>query len=99
MAHLERKIQATEMRCFRRMLSITYRDYVTNAGVRNTIRPVIGPYEDLITNVRKLKLRWYGHISRSTGLVKMILHGTVKRGRRKADRKRDGKIIYQNGQD
>ena len=59
-AELERKIQATEMRCFRRLLGISYRDHVTNEEVRNTIRHATGPYEDLIPTVRKRKLRWYG---------------------------------------
>ena len=81
-AELERKIQATDMRCFQRLLGIYYRDRVTNEEVRNLIRHVIGPYEDIITTVRKLKLRWYGHITRSTGLAKMILQGTLHRGRR-----------------
>ena len=85
-AELERKMQATEMRPFRRLLGISYRDYVTNEEVRNTIRHVIGPYEDLITGVRKLKLRWYGH--KSTGLAKMILQGTVQGGRRKGRQKK-----------
>ena len=97
-AELERKIQATEMRRFRRLLGISYRNHITNEEVRNTIRHGIGPYEDLITGVRKLKLRWYGHITRSTGLVKMILQGTVHGGRSK-DRKRDMKITYHNGRD
>ena len=87
-AELERKIQATEMRRFRRLLGISYRDHVANEEVRNTIRHVIGPYEDLITGVRKLKLRWYGHITRSTGLAKMILQGTVHGGRRKSRQKK-----------
>ena len=78
------------MRRFRRLLGISYRDHVTNEEVRNTIRHVIGPYEDLITGVRKLKLRWYGHImiTRSTGLAKMILQGTVQGGRRKGRQKK-----------
>ena len=32
--------------------------------------------------MRKRKLRWYGHITRSTGLAKMILQGTVQGGSR-----------------
>ena len=56
--------------------------------VRNTIRHVIGPYEDLITGVRKLKFRWYGHITRSKGLAKMILQGTVHGERRKGRQKK-----------
>ena len=44
-------------------------------------------------------MRWYGQINRSTGLAKMILQAGYKEGEEKADRKRDGKIIYQNRQD
>ena len=72
-AELERKIQATEMRCCRRLLGISYRDHVTNEEVRNRIRQAIGPNEDLLTTLKKRKLRWYGHITRSTGLAKMII--------------------------
>ena len=32
--------------------------------------------------VKRRKLQWYGDISRSSGLTKTILQGTVKRGRR-----------------
>ena len=87
-AELGRKMQATEMRCYRRLLGNYYRDHVTNEELRNTIRHAIGPYEDLIKTVRKI-IRWYGHISRSTGLAKMILQGTAQGGRRK-DRQRKG---------
>ena len=59
-----------------------------NEEVRNRIRQAIGPYEDLLTTVKKRKLRWYGHITRSTGLAKMILQGTVQGGRRKGRQKK-----------
>ena len=86
-AELEKKIQATEVIYFRRLLGISYRDHVTNEKVRNRIRQAIGPYEDL-TTVKKRKLRWYGHITRSTGLAKMILQSTVQGGRRKGRQKK-----------
>ena len=35
-----------------------------------------------ISHVKRRKLQWYGHVSRSSGLVKTILQGTVKGGRR-----------------
>ena len=38
--------------------------------------------EDLLTIVNRCKLQWYGHFSRSSGLAKTILQGTVKGGRR-----------------
>ena len=34
--------------------------------------------QDLLTIVKRRKLQWYGHASRSTGLVKTILQGTWK---------------------
>ena len=32
--------------------------------------------------VKRCKLQWYGHVTRSSGLAKTILQGTVKGGRR-----------------
>ena len=61
---------------------------VTNEEVRNTIRHSIGLYEDLIATVRKRKLRWYGHITRSTGHAKMTLQCAVKGGRRRGRQKK-----------
>ena len=39
-------------------------------------------HEDLLTTVKRRKLQWYGHVSRSSALAKTILQGTVKGGRR-----------------
>ena len=47
------------------------------------IQQAIGPMEDLLTMVKRLKLKWYGHVSRSSDLAKTTLQGTV---RRKMDR-------------
>ena len=38
--------------------------------------------------VKRRKLQWYGHVSRSPGLVKTILQGTVKGGRRQGRQKK-----------
>ena len=37
--------------------------------------------------LKKRTLRWYGHISRSSGLAKTLLQGTVKGARRKGKQK------------
>jgi len=86
-AELQRRIQSTEMRCYRKTLGIHYTDHVTNDEVRRKITDAIGPHDDLLTVVRKRKLRWYGHVSRTTGLAKTILQGTVN-GSRKRGRQR-----------
>ena len=86
-AELERKILALEMRCYRKILNISYVDHVTNQTVRNMVFQAIGPHDNLLAIVKQQKLKWYGHISRSSGLAKTILQGTVrgsrKRGRQK----------------
>ncbi|KAI0238997.1 Tctex1 domain-containing protein 1 [Lamellibrachia satsuma] len=87
-ADLQKKIQAMEMRCFRKILHISYKDHVTNDAVRNKIKQAIGPYDDLLTTVKKRKLKWYGHVSRSSGLAKTILQGTVRGGRRRGRQKK-----------
>ena len=81
-AELEKRTQAFEMRCYRRLLNISYKDHVTNEEVRRKIQGAIGEYDELLTLVKKRKLRWFGHVSRSSGLAKTILQGTVK-GKRK----------------
>ena len=63
------------------LLRISYEDYVTNEEVRAKTQQAIGPHEDLII-VKRRKLQWYGHVSRSSGLTKTILQFTVKGGRR-----------------
>ena len=81
-AELQRRIQAMEMRCYRKIQHISYKDHVTNEEVRAKIQQAIGPHEDLLTIVKKHKLQWHGHVSRSSGLANTILQGTVKGGRR-----------------
>ena len=70
------------MRCYRRLLNISYKDHVTNEEVRRKIQAAIGEYDERLTLVKKRKLRWFGHVSRSSGLAKTILQGKVK-GKRK----------------
>ena len=86
-AELEKRTQAFEMRCYRRLLNISYKDRVTNEEVRRKIQSAIGEYDELLTLVKKWKLRRFGHVSRSSGLAKTILQGSVegkrKRGRQK----------------
>ena len=58
-----------------------------NEEIRVKIQQAIGPHEDL-TIVKRRKLQWYGHVSRSSGLAKTILQGTVKGGRRQGRQKK-----------
>ena len=98
-AELQRRLQVMEMRCFRKILRISHKDQVSNEEVRAKIQQAIGPHEDLLTIVKRRKLQWCGHVSRSSGLAKTILQGTVKGEEDKVNRKRGGKTILSgNGQ-
>ena len=45
------------MRCYRRLLNISYKDHVTNEEVRRKIQAAIGEYDELLTLVKK---EWTG---------------------------------------
>ena len=74
-AKLQRRIQAMEMTCYRKILHISYKDHVTNEEVRAKI-------------VKRRKLQWHGHVSRSSRLAKTILQCTAKGGRRQGRQKK-----------
>ena len=66
-----------EIRYYRNILGISYLDHVTNEEVcKSEHRPI--RLEDLLTTPKKRQLRWYDHITRSTGLAKTILQGTLE---------------------
>ena len=60
---------------------------MTNGEVCNRIQTAIGVHDDLLTMVKKWKLRWYDHISKCSGMSKTVLQGTVKGARRRGRQK------------
>ena len=87
-AGLEKKTHAFEMRCYPRLLNISCKDQVTNEEVRRRIQAAIGEYDGLLTMVKKRQLRWFGHVSKSSGSAKTILKGAVKGKRRRGRQKK-----------
>ena len=63
-------------------------DHVTNEEVCAKIQQAIGPHNDLLTIVKRRKLKWNGHLSRSPSLPKTILRETVKGGKRQGRQKK-----------
>ena len=70
-----------EMRCYRKILCISYKYHVINEEVNAKIPEATGTHENLLTIVKRRKLKWYGHVSRLSDLAKTILQGTVESGR------------------
>ena len=88
-AELEKRVQALEIRYFRRFLDISYKDHhVANEEVRNRIKKDIGPYEDLLSAMKRRQLRWFGHVARGGRLVKTVLQRTARRGRKRRRQKK-----------
>ena len=72
-----------EMRYYHKILRISYRDHVTNVEVcQDPAGNWTAQKKHLLTNVKRHKLQWYGHVSCLSGLAKTILQSTVKGGRR-----------------
>ncbi|BFZ07039.1 hypothetical protein BsWGS_10078 [Bradybaena similaris] len=67
-----------EMRCYHRVLGISYRDHISNIKICEIITKNIDPHEELLTTVKKRKLMWYEHVTGSK--TKTIIQGTVEDG-------------------
>ena len=96
-AEFQRRIQAMEMRCYCKILPISYKNHVTHEEVRAKVQQALGPHEDLLIIVKRRKLQWYGHVSRSSGLATTILQGTVKGVRRQGRQRKRLKTTLGNG--
>ena len=81
-AEIQRRTQAMEMRCYRKILHVSYKDHVNSEEVRAKIQQAIGPHEDLLTIVKRRKLQWYGHVSLSSGLAKNHFSRYSERGKK-----------------
>ena len=56
-AEPQRRIQAMEMRCYRKILRIIYKDHATNEEVRAKTQQAVGPHENLLTIVKRRKMQ------------------------------------------
>ena len=100
-AELEKRMQAFEMRCYQRLLNIMYKDDVTNKEVHKKIQATIGEYDELLILVKKRKLRWFGHVSKSA-LAKIIYYRASVKEKKKeeeVDRRRVGKTVLKSRQE
>ena len=76
-------------------MPVYLRDHITKEEVKARFGNAIGPYEDLLTSVKRRKLKCYGHVTRSSGLAKTILQS--KEGDEEADRGNSGKTTSKSG--
>ena len=86
-ADTERRIQAFENKCFRKLLGISCIERKTNEYVRKEVESLVGPQEPLLATIKRRKMIWFGHVTRHDSLCKTIMQGTIE-GRRRRGRQR-----------
>ena len=100
-AEIEKRTQAFEIRCYQRLLNVSYKDHVTNEEVHRKIQAAIGEYDgtpnhglEMKTEVvwPCLKVSWF---SKDNSTV----HSEWKKKKwYTVDRRRSGKLISKSGQ-
>ena len=78
------KLRAFEMKCYRKLLKISWTEKITNEEVRSRLQ-INNSY--LIAQFKKLKMSYFGHIKRHDSLEKTILEGKLE-GKRKRGKPR-----------
>ena len=68
-----------DMRCYCKILHISYKDHVTNEDVLAKVQQVIEPNEDLLIIEEKRKLKWYEYVSRPNRLARYSERGKKTR--------------------
>ena len=84
----ESRIMAAEMRIWRRMLNISWKQKRTNAS----ILCVLDTERKLLGKIISLKLGYFGHILKGSGspLILSIIEGKVERKRKRGRQKKNG---------
>ena len=84
------RLNAFEMKTYRRILNISYRQRITNLEVRDRISSLTKNLKRLTTIVIQRQLKWYGHVTRMNGerTPRVALFGLVE-GDRPRGRPRD----------
>ena len=79
----KKRIQGFDTMCLRKPLRISFLEHKTNDWVRSEISFLVDPQEPLLATVKRLKLAWFGHVTRHENLSKPVLQDTVEGGRRR----------------
>ena len=82
----EQRLRSFEMKTYRRLLGIYWKEKKTNECVLQEVRRICGQeLEGFVEIVKKQKLKLYGHEMRRGGLLKTVIEGSME-GRRRRGR-------------
>ena len=68
------RINAFESKCYRKILSVSWTEHRTNISVARELGVKLG---SLINTIKKMKLKYYGHVTRHESLEKTILEAQI----------------------
>ena len=78
----EKRLRAFEMKTYRRLLGISWKEKRSNEFVKNRMREICGyDPEDVISIIKKRKFKYFGHHVRRGGTTKAVMEGGME-GRR-----------------
>ena len=80
-ADTERRIQAFERTCYRKLLRISKGTQEHVPMSRQPVTTYAGEQDPLLAVVKRRKLSLFGHVTRHNPLSKIILRGTLEDGR------------------
>jgi hypothetical protein len=66
--------ESFEMWCWRRMVKISWTDYMRNEEVLHTVNE----QKDILHEIRKRTANWIGHILRRNCLLQRVIEGKIK---------------------
>ena len=79
LAYSEKRIQALETKCKRKLLGISYLEHKTNDCVLSETNFLVDPQESLLKFVKRRKFVWFWQVTRHVSLA--TLGGGRRRGR------------------
>ncbi|KAG1714260.1 Protein ABHD11 [Nymphon striatum] len=80
--NMEQKLRAFEMKTYRRMLGISWKEKKTNEWVRNEVKRICGSeLESVMDTMKRRKFKYFGHMVRGGGMARAILEGGVEGSR------------------
>ena len=72
-AEMKRKLEAMEMCCYRRMLKISWTEFVSNKKVLGQVREE----QRILASIAQRQLKVFGHIIRKNNLERLVLEGKI----------------------
>ena len=95
----QRKITTVEMRFLSGLLGTSYRDHIKNEEVRNRISQQIRLHDNLLTTIKKRKLKWCGHITRTNKRDKECFRKLSRAKRGEQSKRRNWQTTSTNTQE